>query len=79
MQATPGVTGVAFSDGVPLGFEPSWWEHLLTEGYAPHPSENMNIFRNVVSPGYLELLRIPLVEGRNFTDHDDENDTSPPA
>jgi predicted permease len=73
MQSAPGVTGIAFSDGVPLGFEPSWWEELRIEGYAPQPHENMNIFRNVVSPGYLPLMHIPLVEGRNFTDQDNEN------
>ncbi len=73
MEGAPGVTGVAFSDGVPLGFEPSWWEELKIEGYAPRPNENMNIFRNVVSPGYLPLMHIPMVEGRNFTDQDNEN------
>ncbi|HTW77904.1 MAG TPA: ABC transporter permease [Terracidiphilus sp.] len=73
MKAAPGVTDVAYSDGVPLGFEPSWWEELRIEGYAPQPNENMNIFRNVVSPGYLPLMRIPIVEGRNFTDQDNEN------
>ncbi|MFZ0301548.1 MAG: ABC transporter permease [Terracidiphilus sp.] len=72
MKSAPGVTGVAYSDGVPLGFEPSWWEELRIEGYAPKPNENMNIFRNVVSPGYLPLMRIPIVEGRNFTDQDNE-------
>jgi predicted permease len=72
MLASPGVTDVAYSDGVPLGFEPSWWEELKIEGYTPHANENMNIFRNVVSPGYLSLMRIPLVEGRNFTDADNE-------
>jgi predicted permease len=73
MQSAPGVTNVAYSDGVPLGFEPSWWEELKIEGYAPFPNENMNIFRNVVSPGYLDAMHIPLVEGRNFTDQDNEN------
>ena len=77
MRSAPGVDGVAFSDGVPLGFEPSWWEELKIEGYAPQPDENMNIFRNVISPGYLPLLHIPLVEGRNFTDQDNEN--APPV
>jgi predicted permease len=33
----------------------------------------MNIFRNVVSPGYLPLMHIPLLEGRNFTVQDNEN------
>src|SRR5215469_9526571 len=73
MSASPGVAGVAYSDGVPLGFEPSWWEELRIEGYAPHPNENMNIFRNVVSPGYLPLMRIPILEGRNFNEQDNEN------
>jgi len=77
MQTSPGVTNVAYSDGVPLGFEPSWWEELKIEGYAPQPNENMNIFRNVISPGYLPLMHIPLVEGRNFTEQDNEADTSP--
>jgi predicted permease len=77
MSSAPGVTGVGYSDGVPLGFEPSWWEELHIEGYAPTPNENMNIFRNVISPGYLPLMHIPLVEGRNFTEADNEDKNSP--
>ena len=77
MQAAPGVTDVAYSDGVPLNFEPSWWEELKIEGYGPRPNENMSIFRNVISPGYLPLMHIPIVEGRNFTEADNEDKTSP--
>jgi predicted permease len=77
MLSAPGVTDVAYSDGVPLGFEPSWWEDLQIEGYAAQPGENMKIFRNVISPGYLPLMHIPLIEGRNFTEADDE--TSAPV
>ena len=73
MLGAPGVTDVAYSDGVPLGFEPSWWEELKIDGYAAKPNDNMNIFRNVVSPGYLPLMHIPIVEGRNFTDADNES------
>ena len=72
VDAAPGVVSAAYSDGVPLGFEPSWWEDLRIEGYVPGRSENMKIFRNVISPGYLPLMRIPVTEGRNFTEHDDE-------
>jgi predicted permease len=79
MTAAPGVTNVAYSDGVPLGFEPSWWEELDIEGYARRPNENMNIFRNVISPGYLPLMHIPIVEGRNFTEADNEDKNSPPV
>jgi predicted permease len=31
----------------------------------------------VISPGYLPLMRIPIVEGRNFTEQDNEDDKSP--
>jgi putative ABC transport system permease protein len=71
LESAPGVTDVAYSDGVPLGFEPSWWEDLRIEGYVPGRSENMKIFRNVVSPGYFKLMRIPVLEGRDFTEQDD--------
>jgi predicted permease len=77
MSAAPGVTGVAYSDGVPLGFEPSWWEDLRVEGYSPQPAENMKIFRNVISPGYLPLMHIPILEGRNFNEQDNESDKAP--
>ena len=73
MESAPGVTDVAYSDGMPLGFEPSWWEELKIEGYAPQPNENMNIFRNVISPGYLPLMHIPVIDGRNFTEQDNED------
>ncbi len=73
MEAVPGTVDVAYSDGVPLGFEPSWWEDLKVAGFVPRPGENMKVFRNVVSPGYLGLMKIPLVEGRDFTEHDDES------
>jgi predicted permease len=79
MESTPGVLNAAYSDGIPLGFEPSWWEDLRIEGYTPAPGENMKIFRNVISPEYLEVMRIPLVEGRNFTEHDNEDPNSPPV
>ncbi len=72
IESAPSVTEVAYSDGVPLSFEPSWWEELKIEGYAPPPDENMSIFRNVISPGYLPLMHISMVDGRNFTEQDNE-------
>jgi predicted permease len=73
LESEPGVVSVAYSDGVPLGFEPSWWEELQIKGYLPAPGENMMTYRNVVAPGYFQLMRIPLVKGRDFTEHDDEH------
>jgi predicted permease len=57
---------------VPLGFDTGPWEDLQIEGYVPGPSENLKIYRNLVAPGYFGLMRIPLLDGRDFTEHDDE-------
>src|SRR5271154_6828985 len=72
LEAAPGITDVAWSDFVPLGFDAGSWEHLEVRGYTPSRDENMKIYRNMISPDYLHLLGIPLLEGRNFTAHDDE-------
>lgn len=72
LESQLGVISVSYSDNVPLGFEPSWWEELSIKGYVPTPSENMLTYRDVVAPGYFQLMRIPLVQGRDFTEHDDE-------
>jgi predicted permease len=72
MQASPGVTAVAYADSVPLGFEGGSWEDLTIEGYVPGRDENMKLYRNVVAPGFFDLLRVPLLEGRDFSERDDE-------
>jgi predicted permease len=76
LESEPGVTAVSYADGAPLGFQGSWWEPTEVQGYVPTPGENMKIYRNVVAPGYLGLMRIPLLQGRDFTEHDD-NDHHP--
>ncbi|HUJ39955.1 MAG TPA: ABC transporter permease [Candidatus Acidoferrales bacterium] len=67
----PGVQSVSLAENVLLGFDRGSWENVDVAGYVPQPNENTKIYRNIVSPGYFETLRIPLVEGRDFTDADD--------
>ena len=67
----PGVESVSLAENVLLGFDMGSWENVDVEGYVPKPNENTKIYRNIVSPGYFESLKIPLVEGRDFTDADD--------
>ncbi len=62
--------GVSYADQVPLASGGSW-EDLQIKGYVPAPGESMKLWRNVVAPGYFNVLRIPLLEGRDFTDRDD--------
>ena len=70
MEQQPGVTAVSYDDSVPLGFDGNW-ETLQIEGYTPGPNENMKIYRDLVSPGFFDSMKIPLVEGRDFDWRDD--------
>ena len=71
IQEQPGIAGAVYADTIPLGIGGESWEDLQIEGYTPELSENMKVSRNVVAPGYLDLLKIPLLEGRDFTEQDD--------
>lgn len=73
MEAEPGVIGVTYTDFVPLvttGLSP--WHQLEIEGYVPAPEEQMMIHRATAPPGFFNVLGIPIREGRDFTEHDDE-------
>jgi predicted permease len=70
VSALPGVKRVGLAEDVPLGFNGGSWEDLSIDGYVPGPSENMKIYRNLVAPGYFDLMGIHLVEGRDLSDRD---------
>src|SRR5580704_11506036 len=75
LLAVPGVTGAAYSDSIPLGFGLGKWASVVVEGYASRPGENLDLHHASVSPGYFDLLRIPLLAGRDFRAED--NETAP--
>jgi predicted permease len=76
LQSAPGVQASAYSDFVPLGAPAGPWHDVEPQGYVPAPSENMKVGRNSVSPGFFDLLRIPLLSGRDFR-QDDTRDSNP--
>ena len=69
-QTVAGVRAASLAEDVPLGFNGGSWEDLSIDGYVPGPSENMKIYRNLVSPGYFETMGIRLVTGRGVSDAD---------
>jgi predicted permease len=75
LEAKPGVIGVTYSDVVPLaspvGSAP--WHRIEVDGYVPARDEQMMIHRATVPPGYFQFMGIPLLEGREFTERDDEH------
>jgi len=75
LLAAPGVTSAAYSDSIPLGFGLGKWNSVVVEGYASRPGENLDVYEASVSPGYFDLLRIPLLAGRDFRAED--NQTAP--
>ncbi len=62
----PGVASAALAEDVPLGFGRGSWDEIAVPGYVARPHEDMRIYRNLVSPGYFSLMRIPLLGGREF-------------
>ncbi len=73
LVSQPGIVSVSWAEVVPLWFSGTPWEGLQVEGYVPGPAESMKIYRNLAGPGFLDLMKIPIIEGRDFTGHDDEN------
>jgi predicted permease len=71
LERQPGVTSVSYDDSVPLGFSGGNWEDLQIEGFVPSANENMKTYRDLVSPGYFDAMKIPLLEGRDFDLRDD--------
>ena len=79
LEKQPGIVGVTYADFVPLGFDSGPWEELEIEGYEKGRAENMQLYRNVVAPGYFKVVGIPLLDGRDFTEQDDLSKTATPV
>ncbi len=75
VRAVPGVSGAALADSIPFGQDFSS-NAIFVEGYVLAPGESILApTALVVTPGYFETMRIPLVAGRYISDSD--TDTAP--
>ncbi len=70
MAAKPGVTGVAETDWAPLTDAIGATRFAVDGEPAPEAGRYPVAHMRRGSPNYFELMRIPIVAGRAFTDHD---------
>ncbi len=67
----PGVEGVAMGESVPWRDRSTTRLQFVAEGYQPANGEESPTGRlRYVSPQYFAVLGVPLLAGRDFTDHD---------
>ncbi|MGA2592029.1 MAG: ABC transporter permease [Bryobacteraceae bacterium] len=71
-----GIAAVSFANSVPLAIGTGQRSAIQVEGYVPGPTEQMEVSSATVAPGFFDALRIPVLEGRDFTERDDR-DTAP--
>jgi predicted permease len=67
-----GVESAALDLFPPLNLIDTRAQRVIIEGYEPRDGEDLSMLFNVVSTDYFRTLRIPIVAGRTFDDHDDE-------
>jgi len=68
----PGTTGASLTDWVPFNFNRKTVD-AYPEGYVPRPHESLEVRRADVTEGYFDTLEIPILEGRGFTQDDNES------
>ena len=72
LLAMPGVEAVSYTDFVPLSTTAGPYNNVRVDGYAPAQGEATTVNRAIVSPDYFATMRIPMLEGREFSAADDE-------
>ncbi len=70
-RALPGSESVSLAMFKPMAFLPTRSSGVEVEGYERRRDEDLSMLTNVIGPKYFQTLRIPIVAGRDFDDHDD--------
>jgi hypothetical protein len=77
LRTVPGVRSVGLSSGIPLGVGNYTTSPVGAPGKSQLPPDaSVPIDWRVVSPGYFQTVRIPILRGRDFTDSDIESGPS---
>ncbi len=69
LEGLPGVISASFSFSTPFS-DAGWTTDAFVQGYEPRSSRDLWASANVVTPGHLEAIGIPLIEGRALRPQD---------
>ncbi len=75
LRSAPGVKSAAFAV-VPILAGNEWDSSMSVEGHRFADGEDMQAFMNALSPGYFDTMKIPFIEGRDFTVMDAKEDAT---
>ena len=70
MRAQPGVSSAGLTRYVPLGITNGSLGITIDGAPLPDGQDRISVAETVIDPGYLEVMRIPIVRGRPFRDSD---------
>ncbi len=77
MRTVPGVVSATAAESIPMGMIDNASDTVTIDGYAPPPGQAPpSIGYNLITTEYFQTLRIPIVEGRDFTNADNGNSLS---
>jgi putative ABC transport system permease protein len=78
IRSVPSVRDAAVIQGVAMR-ERSFYHSGIVDGYVPPSDAQEPTWRiRVVSPGYWDVMQIPIIEGRKLDDRDDEGELGRP-
>ncbi len=66
LRVAPGVQSAGMA-AVSILSGDEWDSSMSVEGHRAQDGEDMQAFMNALSPGYFETMKIPILEGRDFT------------
>jgi predicted permease len=75
LRAAPGIKS-ASTTAVSILSGDEWDSSMSVEGHRAADGEDMQAFMNALSPGYFETMKIPFLEGRDFTSMDIKNEAN---
>jgi predicted permease len=71
LEPAPGVAAVSYADYAPLVATDGPYTAAFPKGFVPRHPEDVKVHRTSIAPGYFRLLKVPILEGRDFTEDDD--------